>query len=111
MPTPSSISFSPISNVGFPAAGTVQDVSARPMLRPLALTCRAMSATWSSGRPSSAAAPAIFSSSTVTPTPRRPAVQVLSLTATSSLVTTDCTSAPLAAASSAAISKFITSPV
>ena len=71
---PSSISSSPSSNVGLPAAGTVHDVSATPMLRPCALTVRAISATAASGRPSSAAAPAIFSSRTVTPTPRLPAV-------------------------------------
>ena len=82
------------------------------MLRPWALTFRATSATASRSRPCSAAAPAIFSRSTVTPTPRRPAVQVLSWTATSSSVTTDTTRAPVsAAASSAPISKFITSPV
>ena len=45
MPTPSSISSSPSSKVGLPAAGTVQEVSATPMLRPLALTVRATSAT------------------------------------------------------------------
>ena len=95
-----------------PAAGTVHEVRATPMLRPFAFTVRAMSATWSSERSCSAAAPAIFSSRTVTPTPRRPAVQVLSCTATSSSVTTETTRAPVsAAASSAAISKFITSPV
>ena len=71
---PSSISFSASSKVGWPAAGTVQEVSAIPMLRPLSFTRLARSATSVSERPSSAAAPAIFSSSTVTPTPRRPAV-------------------------------------
>ena len=50
---------------------------------------RATSATSARLRPCSAAAPAIFSSSTVTPTPRRPAVYRLSCTATSSSVTTD----------------------
>ena len=71
---PISISVSGSSNVGLPAAGTAHEVSAMPMLRPLALTRRATSATSARVRPSSAAAPAIFSSSTVTPTPRRPAV-------------------------------------
>jgi hypothetical protein len=56
------------------AEGTVHEVSAMPMLRPLALTLRATSATSLRLRPLSAAAPTIFSSSTVTPTPRRPAV-------------------------------------
>jgi dihydroxyacetone kinase-like protein len=74
MPTPISISSSPSSNVGLPAAGTEHDVSAIPMLRAFAFTSRPMSATSLSGRFSSAAAPAIFSSSTVAPTPRRPAV-------------------------------------
>ena len=74
MPMPISISSSPSSNVGLPAAGTVQEVSAMPMLRPLAFTRRQSSATSARALPSSAAAPAIFSASTVTPTPRRPAV-------------------------------------
>lgn len=74
IPMPISISSSGRSKVGAPAAGTAQEVSAMPMLRPRALTRRATSATSASGRPSSAAAPAIFSTSTVTPTPRRPAV-------------------------------------
>ncbi len=71
---PISISFSGRSKVGWPAAGTAHEVSAMPMLRPLALTLRATSATSARLRPCSAAAPTIFSSSTVTPTPRRPAV-------------------------------------
>ena len=45
-----------------------------PIVRAFAFTSRQMSATSFSGRFSSAAAPAIFSSSTVAPTPRRPAV-------------------------------------
>ena len=71
---PSSISVSGRSNVGLPAIGTVHEVSAMPMLRPPAFTLRAMSATSARLRPCSAAAPAIFSTSTVTPTPRRPTV-------------------------------------
>ena len=71
---PISISSSPSSNVGLPAAGTVHDVRAIPIVRPFAFTSRQMSATSFSGRPSSAAAPAIFSSRTVVPTPRLPAV-------------------------------------
>ena len=58
-----------------------------------------------------AAAPQIFSASTVVPTPRRPAVYKLSFTATSSLMTTVSTWRPRAWQSSAAISKFMTSPV
>ena len=71
---PISISSSGRSNVGRPAAGTTQEVSAMPMLRPLPFTRFATSATSARLRPSSAAAPASFSTSTVTPTPRRPAV-------------------------------------
>jgi hypothetical protein len=57
-----------------PGRGDGARGEAMPMLRPAALTRRATSATSASERRSSAAAPAIFSSSTVTPTPRRPAV-------------------------------------
>jgi hypothetical protein len=45
-----------------------------PMLRPSALTRRPSSATSTTERRSSAAAPQIFSAITVMPTPRRPAV-------------------------------------
>ena len=38
MPTPNSISPSPISNIGLPAAGTVQEVSATPIERVALLT-------------------------------------------------------------------------
>src|SRR6202040_3595169 len=61
--------------------------------------------------PSSASAPAIFSTNTVAPVPRRPAVYSESCTATSSLITTGTTSIPSSPASSAAIWKFSTSPV
>ena len=74
MPIPISISSSPSSKVGFPAAGTVHDVSAIPMERALSFTFRQTSTTSFNGRRCSAAAPAIFSISTVAPTPRRPAV-------------------------------------
>src|SRR5580658_1644867 len=70
MPMPISISDGPSSKVGLPAAGTVHEVSAMPMLRALALTLRHSSATSASDRPCSAAAPQIFSASTVAPTPR-----------------------------------------
>jgi hypothetical protein len=49
-------------------------VNATPKLRPLSFTLRAIAATSASDPPASAFAPAIFSASTVTPTPRRPAV-------------------------------------
>ncbi|GBC87763.1 hypothetical protein HRbin12_01781 [bacterium HR12] len=74
MPMPISISSSPSSKVGLPACGTVQEVRAMPIERPFSFTRRAICATSASGRRSSAAAPAIFSMSTVVPTPRRPAV-------------------------------------
>ena len=108
---PISISSSPNSNVGLPAAGTVHEVSAIPIERPLSFTFRQMSATSFKGRRSSAAAPPIFSMSTVVPTPRRPAVYSESCTATSSSTSTDSTSVPSERHSSAAISKFMTSPV
>ena len=91
--------------------GAVHEVSATPMLRLRSLTVRQRPATSASGRPASAAAPQIFSASTVAPTPRRPAVYRLSLTATSSSMTTCSTVSPSSRARSAAISKFITSPV
>jgi hypothetical protein len=72
MPIPISASSSPSSKVGDPAAGTVQEVSASPMDRTLALTSRARSATDARSARSSALAPTIFSISTVPPTPRRP---------------------------------------
>jgi len=75
-----SISSSPSSKLGSPELGVMHGVSATPMLRPPALTRRAISATSASGRRSSAAAPAIFSAITVMPTPRRPAVYRLSCT-------------------------------
>ena len=71
---PSSISCSARSKVGLPAAGTVHEVSATPNDRLRSLTSAATAATWASGAPRSASAPAIFSTKTVAPTPRRPAV-------------------------------------
>ena len=86
------------------------DVRARPIERPRSLTFAAIAATSASDPPASAWAPAIFSTRTVTPTPRRPAVYSESWTATSSFVTTDWTSIS-PATSSAAIWKLRTSPV
>ena len=60
--------------MGLPLAGVVQALSATPKLREFSLTCRAIACTRSSGAPSSAAAPAIFSTNSVAPVPRRPAV-------------------------------------
>ena len=74
MPMPISTSSSARVKLGSPAWGTVQGVSAMPIDRAFALPRSATAATSSSDRPCSAAAPAIFSTSTVPPTPRRPAV-------------------------------------
>ncbi len=99
------------SKVGLPLAGVLQALSATPKLRAFSLTCRAMACTRSRGMPSSAAAPAIFSTNRVAPVPRRPAVYRLSVTATSSLTSTFATWMPSSSASSAAMSKLRTSPV
>ena len=71
---PISTSFSPSSKLGSPEPGVMQGVRARPIERPFPLTLRPSSATSDNDLRSSAAAPQIFSISTVTPTPRRPAV-------------------------------------
>jgi hypothetical protein len=101
----------PSSKLGSPEAGVMHGVNAMPIERPCAFTRRPISVTSCSERPACAAAPAIFSTSTVTPTPRRPAVYSESSTATSSLVRIVSTSMPSALARSAAISKLSTSPV
>src|SRR6202040_1749762 len=111
MPIPSPTSASPSSKVGLPAAGTMHELSATPKDRLRALTSRATAATAARPAPCSASAPAIFSTNTVAPVPRRPAVYSESCTATSSLITTGTTSIPSSPASSAAIWKFSTSPV
>ena len=82
-----------------------------PIERTLATTRSAIAYTLARSSPRSAAAPVIFSSGTVPPTPRRPAVKRESFTATSSSMTIERTSMSSAAASSAAVSKFSTSPV
>ncbi|CAM5692516.1 hypothetical protein STENM223S_01822 [Streptomyces tendae] len=71
---PSSSSPEGRSKVGLPLAGVVTALSATPKLREWSLTRRAIASTCSSGRPSCAAAPAIFSTNRVAPVPRRPAV-------------------------------------
>ena len=71
---PTSISPAGRSKIGLPAAGGVHDDSATPNERARSLTLRATAVTAPSSSPRSAAAPAIFSASTVAPTPRRPAV-------------------------------------
>ena len=60
--------------MGVPEAGGVHEDSATPYERAFSFTSRAMPATEARSSPRSAAAPAIFSASTVAPTPRRPAV-------------------------------------
>ena len=60
--------------MGLPAPGGVHEESAIPKERDFAFTLRATAATVSRSSPRSADAPAIFSASTVAPTPRRPAV-------------------------------------
>src|SRR6266542_3979428 len=61
-----------LTSCSVPADGTVHEVSARPIERTLSITCLARSVTLSRLAPSSALAPASFSSSTVPPTPRLP---------------------------------------
>ncbi len=95
MPTPSSI-WSPCS--------------ATPKLRPRSITRCARSRTCASGAPSAARAPAIFSTTMVTPVPRR-GVSESAAMATSSSTTTASTSMPSSPANSAAIRKFRMSPV
>ena len=90
-------------NVGLPAAGTVQLVSATPIERVRALTSTPSSAHVFRSMPFSAAAPTIFSTTSVPATPRRPALWVDFSTATSSLVTTVAAGR---SSNSAAISKF-----
>src|SRR6266568_1547178 len=70
MPMPISISDSARSKVGLPTAGTTHELSATPKDRERSLTSRATSATLSRPAPSSASAPAIFSTKTVAPAPR-----------------------------------------
>ena len=89
---PISTSSSASSKLGLPEAGVMHGVSAMPIERPFALTLPAELGHLLEERPSSAAPPQIFSTSTVTPTPRRPAVYSESWTATSSLVSTVSTS-------------------
>ena len=72
MPTPSSISPGLIWKIGEPADGGVHELSATPKERARSLTRWATAATSCSDAPCSALAPAIFSSSTVAPVPRRP---------------------------------------
>ena len=110
MPTPISISSSASEKLGLPAAGIVQESSATPIERVCALTALPSSASRSRLMPCSAAAPTIFSTTSVPATPRRPADQMEASTATSSSVITVATLPDASASRSAAIWKFITSP-
>ena len=74
MPTPNSISSGPMSKVGLPAAGTVQEVSATPIERVAPLTASPSALSACRSMPASAAAPTIFSTTRVPATPRRPVV-------------------------------------
>ena len=71
---PISISSGPSSKVGVPAAGTMHGVSAMPKLRLAWLARRPIAATSSRSAPVAASAPETFSTTTVPPVPRRPAV-------------------------------------
>ena len=74
MPIPSSICPSGSSKIALPEAGGTQEERATPNDRERSLTRLTRSVTLVRSAPPSAAAPAIFSASTVAPTPRRPAV-------------------------------------
>ena len=82
---------------GLPAAGVVHAVRATAKDAESSLTRRPMAATASSAWPSAAAAPATFSTISVAPVPRRPAVQVEFSTATSSSTSTVSTRMPVVA--------------
>ena len=68
MPMPTSISSSPSSKPGLPAAGTVHGRMATPMVRTLSMTFCATRCTSSSSAPCSAFAPATAASSMPVPT-------------------------------------------
>src|SRR5438552_3425923 len=77
---PSSTWPSGRSKIALPEAGGTHEESATPNERDRSFTRFTMSVTFARSAPLSAAAPAIFSASTVAPTPRRPAVYNDSLT-------------------------------
>jgi len=111
MPTPISISSSARVKMGLPLAGGVQPVRATPMVRVTSTTRLPRASRSSRLRPRSAAAPTAFMTKKLPATPRRPTVQVESLTATSSLMTTVRTSIPSASAISRPVSNDMVSPV
>ena len=82
---PISISSSAISKSGVPRTGGVQDGRAMPIVRTLAMTFSPTRTHSSSEPPLSAMAAAALMTKKLPATPRRPTVQVESLTATSSL--------------------------
>ena len=110
MPTPTSVSSTASSNVGLPAAGTVHGVKATPNDRVRSFTLPAELLQLREPHRLFSPAPTIFSTTSVPATPRLPVDQVELGTATSSFVTTVMIFRPSAAASSPAISKFMTSP-
>ena len=107
MPTPISISLGPISKVGTPASGTVQLLNATPIDAVQVLTRSPRCLQVDRSAPRSAAAPTIFSTTSVPATPRRPAVWPAASMDTSSLTSTEANSLSIM---SMAIWKFITSP-
>ena len=82
---PTSISSSPMSNSGVPRTGGVHDDSATPIVRTLAITFSPTADALLQASPWSATAAAALITKKLPATPRRPTVQVESLTATSSL--------------------------
>ena len=96
-----------MSKVGRPAAGTVQLVKATPIDAVAAFTRSPSALHSASVAPCSAAAPTIFSTTSVPATPRRPVVWVEFSTATSSLTSTVAFSV---SSISLAIWKFMPSP-
>ena len=110
IPIPISISPSGRSKVGCPAAGSTQDERATPMERNPAAAALVVATTSASDAPSSARAPATLYSKAMPAIPRRRSSDPFGAEATSSAASTVATSIPSASASSAARSKFITSP-
>ncbi len=111
MPMPISISSSPISNSGSPRTGGVHELRAMPIERTLAMTFSPIRTSSSTSSPFSEAAPTALMTKKLPATPRRPTVQVESLTATSSLTSRAPTFMPSASHISLAISQAVRSPV
>ena len=84
-PTPTSISSSASSNVGLPAAGTVQGAIATPIVRAPAFTFSAIRFTSANASPRSAIAPQHFQMRNSPDTPRRISGRSLNPAPTSSV--------------------------